>query len=142
MTNASSPDATFAAPAPGEPIAASMKEVPSMSCSCQGDTSAQHVPDFTVTGFSGPSPASAQLEGVHALLLSFCVAASTEANNQICFSVPVFGKFCVTSPIPIPPGAQIKACGETCGAIIPKGLKVTIYLNGTAILTKVLWGSC
>lgn len=113
-----------------------------MSCSCQGDTSVQHVPDFTVTGFRGSAPANVQLEGVHALRLSFCATASTEANNQICFSVPVFGKYCVTSPIPIPSGAEIKACGETCGGLIPSGLKVTIYLNGNAILTKVLWGNC
>jgi len=113
-----------------------------MSCSCQGETSAQHVSDFTVTGFSGAGAPNVQLDGVQALDLSFCVAASTQAGNQICFTVPIYGKFCVTSPIPIPPGAEIKACGETCGRIIPTGLKVTLYLNGNAILTRVVWGSC
>ena len=116
-----------------------------MSCSCNENTAsstAGHVPDFTVTGFTHGRSAHPQLEGVHALDLSFCVAASTEAGNQICFTAPVFGKFCVTSPVSIPPGAQLKACGETCGSFIPTGLKVTVYLNGSAIFTTTVWGSC
>ena len=113
-----------------------------MSCSCQGGVSAQHVPDFTVSGVHGAHAANPQLAGVQALGLSFCVAASTEANNQICFTVPVYGKFCITSPVSIPPGAELRACGETCGSFIPTGLKATIYLNGNAIFTTVIWGSC
>lgn len=113
-----------------------------MTCTCQNNVAAHAVPDFTATGFRAASSAPVALDGVHALDLSFCVAASTEPGNQICFTVPVFGKYCVTSPVPIPPGAQLKACGQTCGSIIPTGLKVTIYLNGSVIFTTVVWGSC
>ncbi|WP_343622339.1 hypothetical protein [Roseateles puraquae] len=112
-----------------------------MTCTCQTNASA-HVPDFSVTGFRGAAAAPVQLEGIQALDLSFCVEASTAAGNQICFSVPVFGRFCVTSPIPIPAGAQLRACGETCGSFIPTGLKVTIYLNGNVLFSTVVWGSC
>lgn len=120
-----------------------------MSCTCNEGASSTsagasgHVPDFTVTGVGrGAAARHPQLEGVHALGMSFCVAASTEPGNQICFTVPVFGKFCVTSPVSIPPGAQLKACGETCGSFIPTGVKISIYLNGTVIWSGVVYGSC
>lgn len=113
-----------------------------MSCNCQNTADVAAVPDFTAAGFTAAGAHPAALDGVLALQLSVCVAASTEPGNKVCFSVPGFGKYCVTSPVPIPPGAQLKACAQTCGSIIPTGLKVTIYLNGTAIYTGVLWGSC
>jgi hypothetical protein len=119
-----------------------------MSCTCNegasSSSSAGHVADFTVTGF-GPAGAAArhpQLEGVLALKAQFCVSASTAPNNQICFSAPIVGQYCITSPVPIPPGAQLKACGETCGSWIPTGVKVSIYLNGNVIWTGTVWGSC
>lgn len=105
------------------------------------------VPDFTVTGFDAKpkqmEAAHAQLKGVLALKLSVCVGASYDpSTNKICFSVPIYGDICVTSPIPIPVGGQLKACAETCGSFIPTGLKVTIYLNGSAIFSGTVIGSC
>lgn len=113
-----------------------------MTCTCQNNAAGEAVPDFTAAGFRGASAVQSQHEGVQALDMSFCVAASTEAGNQICFTVPIYGKFCITSPIPIPPNAQLKACGQTCGSFIPTGVKVTVYLNGNPIFTKVVWGVC
>jgi len=106
--------------------------------------STEHVPNFAVTGFSGNSRAVPQLaEGVHALFLSVCVGANyNSATNQICFSIPIYGNYCVTSPISIPIGGEIKVCAQTCGSFIPKGLKATVYLNDSVIFTTVLFGSC
>jgi hypothetical protein len=108
------------------------------------------VPDFTAAGFTASSEVTANaetfnaalatLQGVEALAISGCVTASV-SGNQICFSIPIFGRFCFPSPVPIPIGAQLKACFSTCGRIIPTGAKVTIYLNGRAIFTRVV-GRC
>jgi hypothetical protein len=105
------------------------------------------VADFTVTGFDGaPSPmaaAHAQLKDVQALRMSVCVGASYNASaNQICFSVPIYGHLCITSPIHVPVGGALKACAETCGSFIPTGLKATVYLNGSAIWSGTVVGSC
>ncbi|WP_419689729.1 hypothetical protein ACN22W_24515 [Burkholderia theae] len=117
---------------------------------CNQEAEGQHVPDFATRGFEESTQAlssetQAQLQGVEALKLSVCVAASyNQSTNQICFNIPVYGNFCVTSPVHIPVSATIKACAQTCGSLIPHGLKVSIYLNGssTPILTKVVWGRC
>ncbi|MEB3316870.1 MAG: hypothetical protein VKO39_01825 [Cyanobacteriota bacterium] len=111
---------------------------------------AAEVPDFSATGFTASSEvgisaeafnaALATLQDVEALALSGCVSASV-SGRQICFSIPIFGRFCFPSPVPIPIGAQLKACFQTCGRIIPTGVKVTVYLNGRAIFTKVI-GRC
>ena len=83
------------------------------------------------------------LTNVEALNLSVCVGASyDQSNNQICFNIPIYGNFCVTSPVHIPVGGAIKACAQTCGSIIPTGLKATLYLNNNPILTVTLFGFC
>jgi hypothetical protein len=111
---------------------------------------AAEVPDFTATGFTDSSDvgisaeafnaALATLQDVEALAISGCVSASV-SGRQICFTIPIFGRFCFPSPVPIPIGAQLKACFQTCGRIIPTGVKVTVYLNGRPIFTKVI-GRC
>jgi hypothetical protein len=105
------------------------------------------VPDFAVTGFANTpnrlAEAHSRLKDLKALRLSVCVGASyNPSTNQICFHIPVYGDFCVRSPVQIPVGADLKACAETCGAIIPTGVKATIYLNGAAIYTGTIVGSC
>ena len=112
--------------------------------------SAAEVPDFSEAGFTASSEVSANaetfsaalatLQGVEALAISGCVACSV-SGNQICCPIPIFGRFCYRSPVPIPARAQVKACFQTCGRITPSGLKVTIYLNGRAIFTRVI-GRC
>jgi len=113
------------------------------------------VPDFTAAGFTASSEVTANevaanaetfnaalatLQDVEALGISGCVTASV-SGNRICFSIPIFGRFCFPSPVPIPARAQVKACFSTCGPIFPTGAKVTIYLNGRAIFTRVI-GRC
>jgi hypothetical protein len=105
------------------------------------------VPDFTATGFANNSnrmaAAHATLKDLQAMRLSVCVGASyNPSTNQICFSIPIYGDFCVTSPVQIPVGGSLKACAETCGSFIPTGVKVTIYLNGSAVYSGTLVGSC
>ncbi|HEX5785886.1 MAG TPA: hypothetical protein VFY35_14240 [Burkholderiaceae bacterium] len=118
----------------------------------QGD----HVPDFATHGFAEPAPAAAamaspdvhaavaaQLANVQALKLSVCVGASyNPSTNRICFQIPIYGNFCVTSPVHIPVGGQLKVCAQTCGSFIPTGLKATIYLNGNPIFNVTLFGIC
>jgi len=116
------------------------------NCKCQGTgTNEAQVADFSTVGFNADAnaPSVAALEGVHALQLSVCVSASYNAGtNQICFAVPIYGNFCVTSPVPIPVSAALKACVQTCGSFLPHGLQCTLYLNGSAIVSKTLWGTC
>ncbi len=121
-------------------------------CKCNENhdsVNSQIVPDFTKVGFAPAvaqthkATADLQSQGVLALKLSACVSASyNQQTNKICFTAPIYGDFCVTSPVTIPAGAEIKACVETCGSFFPSGLKVTIYLNGSVIYSTVLWGSC
>jgi len=113
----------------------------------------EHVPDFTVAGLEGAAPdgsaevtrfgGQADLAGVQALRLSVCVGASyNPQTQQICFQIPIYGNFCVRLPISIPVGASLKVCAQTCGSIIPTGLKATIYVNGNVVKTIVLFGVC
>ena len=96
-----------------------------------------------VTSFSMGLAEELRPHGIPALMLSACVSASyNSATNQICFNVPIYGNYCVTSPVQLPVSAQLKACVQTCGSFIPTGLKVSIYANGTVIYSGVLWGSC
>lgn len=109
-----------------------------------------HVPDYSATGFGGSTTTTNRLTQVHATLphlhalqLQACVAASyTPGSNQICFSIPVYGDVCITSPVSIPAGGSLRACAQTCGSIIPTGLKATVYLNGNPIYNGTIFGSC
>lgn len=113
-----------------------------------------HVPDFTAAGFTGAAAPDAQAEvtrfgaqadlgGVQALALSVCVGASyNPQTHQVCFNIPIYGNFCVKLPISIPVGGSIKVCAQTCGSFIPTGLKATIYVNGSAVKTIILFGFC
>jgi hypothetical protein len=116
-----------------------------------GEGTEAHVPDFSAVGFAATSASSEdQLAQAHAavpellaLALSVCVSASYDpGTNKICFTVPIYGQFCITPPVSIPVGGQLKACAQTCGQFIPTGLKVTIYLNGTVIWSGKVVGRC
>lgn len=114
-------------------------------CSCQESGTNEHVPNFAATGFDGDvsRQGNVQLEGVEALKLSVCVGATYDpATRKLCFTIPIYGNYCITLPIPVPVGGQLKVCAQTCGTLIPTGLKATVYLNGTAVYTIVLWGKC
>lgn len=116
------------------------------------ENTGEHVPDFSVVGFtSGAAGAAgdrlvqahAEVPDLKALKLAACVGASyNSSTNQICFSVPIYGNVCITSPISIPVSAEIRACVETCGRLIPTGLKGTIYVNGGPIWSGTIIGSC
>lgn len=112
-----------------------------------GPIGSASVPNYSVVGFGDKSSqiaaAHANISDLKALRLSACVGASyISDSNKICFKIPLYGDFCVTSPVPIPIDAEIKACAETCGQFIPTGLKATIYLNGNSIWSGNLAGSC
>ncbi|GMV31568.1 MAG: hypothetical protein AMXMBFR59_36930 [Rhodanobacteraceae bacterium] len=116
-----------------------------MACQCQSNET--HVPDFSVAGFAGAqdqlAAAHAQLSDVKALQLSVCVGASYNAStNKICFSIPIYGDACITSPVSVPVGGELKACAQTCGNVIPTGVRVTVYLNGAAIFSGTVFGRC
>jgi len=48
--------------------------------------------------------------------------------------------------LPIPSGATVKVCMDTCGfrfGVPPfNGIKASVYFNGTDIWTGTIWGSC
>jgi hypothetical protein len=60
-------------------------------------------------------------------------ANATVNGNQVCFNLPIAGQQCFTSPVSIPFGAKVEACGDTCS---PAGIKVAVTVNGAQI-----WGS-
>jgi hypothetical protein len=115
-------------------------------------SASEHVPDFSVAGFDAVASVAAQdqLTAAHAsavdlkaLKLSVCVGASYDPKtNQICFTIPIYGKFCITSPVHIPVGGAIKVCAQTCGSFIPTGVKATVYLNNNPIVSKTIVGHC
>lgn len=113
-------------------------------CSCQENNTVEHVPNYAQTGFGNvPQQGNVQLEGVEALRMSVCVSATYNAGNrQLCFTIPIYGNYCITIPVSIPISGQLKVCAETCGSFIPTGLKATVYANGAAIYTVVVWGKC
>ena len=124
-----------------------------MCADSQNSSNDAPVPDFETMGFAGGgrsgadalTQAHAALGDVKALSLQVCVSASYDsATNEICFKVPIYGNLCVTSPIHIPASASIKACAQTCGSIIPHGLKVSIYLNNgpNPIYSGTVVGHC
>ena len=80
------------------------------------------------------------LPGVLALRLQVCVSASYD-NGKVCFELPIFGKQCVSVPVHIPGSASLKVCGETCGSIIPTGIKLTLYVNNVAVYNFTI-GDC
>jgi hypothetical protein len=108
-----------------------------MCSGAQNSSSNAPVPDFETVGFGGAGGAQANalteahaaLGDVRALALSVCVGASYDSGtNKICFTIPIYGPLCVTSPIRLPGNPSLKACAQTCG-IIPHGVKASIYLN-------------
>jgi len=115
-------------------------------CTCKDQNksaSSEHVADYSVVGFAAKAGSPPHLEGVLALRLSVCVGASyNQATNKICFTIPVYGDYCLTSPVSIPVSGQLKVCAETCGSFIPTGLKATVYLNGAVLFTATLFGAC
>lgn len=119
----------------------------------KNSSSEAHVPDFSTVGFTASGAgaaggdrmvqAHAAVPDLKALKLSVCVGGSyNPSTNQICFTIPIYGDLCVTSPVPIPIGGSIKVCAETCGSFIPTGLKATIYLNGNVLFSTTVFGFC
>ena len=114
----------------------------------EADSGGDHVPDFTVAGFASGRAATvadahARIKDLKALRLSVCVGASyNPGTHQICFSIPIYGNACITSPIPIPVGGELKVCAETCGSFIPTGVRASAYLNGNRIWSGTIFGSC
>ncbi len=125
-----------------------------MCADVKNSSSNTPVANFEVVGFGGGAgsgvdvltQAHAALGDVRAMAFSVCVGASyNSGTNQICFSIPIYGQVCVTSPIPIPGSPSISACAQTCGGtFLPTGVQVSVYLNGstTPIYTGTPIGHC
>ncbi|HEX8211697.1 MAG TPA: hypothetical protein VF584_16100 [Longimicrobium sp.] len=120
-----------------------------MCADAQNSSSNAPVPDFEAVGFGDAeandlTQAHAALGDVKALSLQVCVSATYDpGTKQICFTIPIYGQKCVTSPIGIPVGGAIKACAQTCGSPLPHGVRVSFYLNKdpAPFYTKV-FGRC
>ncbi|WP_420572696.1 hypothetical protein [Kordia sp.] len=106
------------------------------------------VPDLTKT-HGEVSHAKAQAFEFHpstqAAKISVCVGAKYE-NGRICVNFPIVGDICFNVPLSIPVDASVKVCMESCGFRIGvppfKGIKATVYFQGSAIWTGVIWGNC
>lgn len=126
-------------------------------CDCGNKTqqlAAAEVPDFTASELSPSSQTAVQintqintlntalstLQDVEALSILGCVTGKLSGKN-ICFTVPILGRYCVPSPAPIPANAKIIVCFQSCGSPILTGFKLTIYINGKAVNTIVI-GRC
>ena len=67
---------------------------------------------------------------------SICVGGSV-SGRQICVNVPVLGRKCITSPIPIPAGASVRAC--TCNHFgVPTGVCIDANVAGHSILHRCI----
>lgn len=77
--------------------------------------------------------------------ISACVSAKYD-NGQICVNFPIVGDICFSVPLSIPVDATVKVCMETCGfrfGVPPfDGIKATVYFQGSAIWSGVIYGSC
>ena len=119
------------------------------NCPCQekNGAAAQHVPNYALHGFKGQrakAPNQFEMEGVLALNYSACVSASLQ-NNQVCFTLPYYGQYCITVPGGIPITGQVSVCAETCDKWgIPTGLRASVYLNNGSdpVFTVTLFGYC
>jgi hypothetical protein len=122
-------------------------------CDCGNKTqqlAAAEVPDFTSAEFSPSSQTSVQvntlntalstLQDVEALSFSGCVTGKP-SGKDICFTVPILGRYCIPSPAPIPANARVVVCFQSCGSSIPTGFRLTIYINAKAVSTIVI-GRC
>lgn len=121
-------------------------------CNCNqnnvqsSSNNAEHLPNFAVAGFDGDHTANfdaiaSAFEGVDAAQIKACVSATYDpTTKKLCFKLPIIGQFCITLPIPVPFGADLKVCAQTCGIIL-RGAKVTVYLNGNAIYSTTV-GKC
>jgi len=111
------------------------------------------VRDLTQVASALPEPRSAQAlsqafefhPSTLAAQISVCVSASYN-NGQICVQFPIVGSICFSVSLPIPSGATVKVCMDTCGfrfGVPPfNGIKASVYFNGTDIWTGTIWGSC
>ncbi|WP_137132232.1 hypothetical protein [Rhizobium sp. FY34] len=70
----------------------------------------------------------------------FCVSVTVQ-NGQVCVDIPIFGKYCVSIPVPLPPGTAAQACVSSCGSWIPTGACVTVTALGHQIAHQCV-GSC
>ncbi len=80
-------------------------------------------------------------ENGHLLTLAECISV-TVSDGKVCLNLPLgFGKVCI--PIPISFDAKVaQACLHICTTWgIPTGIKVTISIGGTVIVTKS-FGKC
>lgn len=70
-------------------------------------------------------------------ILAQCISVSV-ANHKICLNLPLgIGKVCLPIPINVGNGTAAKACLSICTRFgIPTGVKVTISVGGTVIVTK------
>jgi|1185.fasta_scaffold80743_1 hypothetical protein len=121
-----------------------------MCADAQNSSSNAPVPDFETVGFDGAqanalTQAHAALGDVKALSLKVCVSASYDpGTNKICFTIPIYGQYCFTSPIKIPVGGTLKACAQTCGSPFPHGVQASVYLNNnpTPFYSGTVFGHC
>lgn len=121
-------------------------------CKCDEEEATNYVvSDFTTEGFesSETSKAATQLNAAHsemddllALQMSACVGAHIK-DGKLCFTIPIYGDFCINLPFKLPVDANVKVCVETCTKwVVPTGVRYTAYYNDKSIMSGTLIGAC
>lgn len=107
-------------------------------CKCEGNNEISEViPNFAAVGFEQEESLQSTSQDltsylgqdVLALDLKVCVSAALK-DGKICFTLPIYGDFCITPPIKIPASGKISVCAQTCSKLfVPTGVKASIYIN-------------
>ncbi|WP_151804888.1 hypothetical protein [Acinetobacter bereziniae] len=104
-------------------------------CQCE-DNKTQAVPNYELTGFNEENKNLQQdlnsylSQDVLALDLKVCVKASL-IDGKVCFTLPIYGDFCIKLPVSIPISGAISVCAATCSKLyVPTGVKISVYING------------
>jgi hypothetical protein len=103
------------------------------------------VPDITKGTNSSNSQAFEFHPSTLAAQINVCVSA-TYQNGQICVNFPLVGDLCFDVSLPIPEGASVKVCMETCGfkfGVPPfNGIRASVYVGDDELFSGTIWGVC
>jgi hypothetical protein len=93
-----------------------------------------HNETFGITALDATTDISA---GGEFSILAQCISV-TVANHRVCLKLPLgIGNVCLPLPINIGNGKVAKACLNICTRFgIPTGVKVTVSVGGTTIVSK------
>lgn len=102
-------------------------------------TAKEHNQTFGIAAFDDNTSIAASGEFS---ILAQCISVKV-ANRKVCLKLPLgIGNVCLPIPISVGNGTTVKACLSICTRFgIPTGVKVTVSVGSTVIVTKK-FGAC